>query len=132
MSEVIYLDWAATSYRRPQAVLDAVAKGLTELASPARGSYGPGLDASRELFMARLAVADFFGTPQPELVMFAPNVTFALNTVLPACSSWGSRHLASKSTTPSCDRCISSQNGRRRDYLPLDEQGNVRVDLPSI
>lgn len=131
MSEVIYLDWAATSYRRPQAVLDAVAKGLTELASPARGSYGPGLDASRELFMARLAVADFFGTPQPELVMFAPNVTFALNTVLLGMFEPGDHVISSEQEHNAVLRPLHqlSKMGVDVDYLPLDEQGNVRVDL---
>lgn len=131
MQDVIYLDWAATSYMRPQKVIDAVTAGLTRHASPARGSYGPGLDASRELYLTRRAVADFFGAPKPELVMFTPNVTYALNTVLLGLFNSGDHVISSEQEHNAVLRplYLLEQQGVQVNYLPLDEKGNVRVDL---
>ena len=79
---MIYFDNAATTRIKPKQVLDAFNYFLTEIgASPGRGSYSLGIQASRMLFQARMTVAGFFGLKDPNTV-FTKNSTEAINLFL--------------------------------------------------
>jgi cysteine desulfurase family protein len=79
---MIYLDNAATSFPKPEAVVEAVRAALLAPASPGRSGHRPALEASRTVFRARKMIARLFGLPSPERVAFAPNITWAVNTAL--------------------------------------------------
>lgn len=79
---MIYLNCAATSFMRPQCVVDAVASALTGLGSSSRGTSEGDLAAARTALTCRMAVADLLGSSHPDRVVFAANATQALNTAI--------------------------------------------------
>ncbi len=79
----IYLDHAATSYPKPACVLRAMERAVTYAGgNPGRAAHVLSLRASSCIYDARECAADFFGLDAPERVLFFPNATWALNTVL--------------------------------------------------
>ena len=79
---MIYLDNAATSLRKPQAVTDAVVEAMQTVGNCGRAAYDEALDAARTVFSARQAVAAFFGCPRADHVVFTANITESLNIAL--------------------------------------------------
>lgn len=79
----IYLDNAATSFPKPEAVYQATDQALRNLGgSPGRGSHRMALDAGRQLLDSRESVADFFGIRDSSRVVFTANATEAINQAL--------------------------------------------------
>lgn len=77
---MIYFDNAATTRTKPDCVLDAFLHYVKEVgASPGRGSYKLGIEASRMLYQSRKTVAHFFGITEPSNVVFTKNSTEAIN-----------------------------------------------------
>lgn len=79
---MIYFDNAATSFPKPQKVIDAVLYGLRHFGNPSRGAHKLALDAVRTITDTRQALGDFFGFPNPDRVIFTKNVTEALNIAI--------------------------------------------------
>ncbi len=79
----IYLDHAATSFPKPEEVVEAMARHLREAsANPGRSGHFLSLEASRAIFEAREIVSQFFGVSDSRRVIFTKNVTEALNLVI--------------------------------------------------
>mgnify|MGYP002564907522 CR=1 FL=1 len=79
---MIYLDNAATTMNKPQAVIDAVCGAMTSFGGPGRGSHQAALDASLAVFEARQAVSGLLGAWGAGSVSFALNATMALNIAI--------------------------------------------------
>ncbi|VWL64092.1 aminotransferase class V-fold PLP-dependent enzyme [Collinsella aerofaciens] len=79
---MIYLDNAATTIHKPQAVIDAVAQAMCSLGNAGRGATSGALDAARTIHACRAKLARLLGCPRADHVCFAPNSTVALNTVI--------------------------------------------------
>jgi cysteine desulfurase family protein len=76
----IYLDNAATSFPKPEAVCDAVDYALRHAAAnPGRGGYRLSLEAGRIVLAAREAAAVLVGLADPARVIFTANATEAIN-----------------------------------------------------
>ena len=58
---MIYLDNAATTIKKPDAVYDAVLDAMMHCGNSGRGTSDASLDASRKIYEARMCLADFFG-----------------------------------------------------------------------
>ncbi|HEX2204262.1 MAG TPA: aminotransferase class V-fold PLP-dependent enzyme, partial [Longimicrobium sp.] len=84
MDDVVYLDYAATSAPRPDAVADAVAAYLRDVgATPGRSGHRLAVEAGRVALRCRRALAALFGVRgDPGRIAFQPNVTYALNAAL--------------------------------------------------
>jgi cysteine desulfurase family protein len=82
MSEpVIYLNNAATSWPKPDRVIEKLVWAATELlATPGRGSAG--VRSERVLFEARENVAQFVGAGDSSRIIFTCNATAALNLAI--------------------------------------------------
>jgi len=79
----IYLDNAATSHPKPEAVYDAVMHAMREIgASAGRGGHRRSMEASRQLFQAREAIARLVSIPDSSRVIFTHSATEALNLAL--------------------------------------------------
>jgi cysteine desulfurase family protein len=79
----IYLDNAATSHPKPEAVYRAMDQVLRQVgANPGRGGHAMGLEAGRLVFEAREALADFFGIGDSSRIAFTANATEAINLAL--------------------------------------------------
>ncbi len=76
---MIYLDNAATTMKKPPEVAQAVFHALTTLGNSARGAHRGSMAASHAIYDAREKLADFFGCPRADHVIFTCNVTEALN-----------------------------------------------------
>ena len=79
---MIYLDNAATTMRKPQEVVDAVAAALGSVGNAGRGASAGALDAGRVVLRCREAVAALLGCPRADHVCFSANATTALNAAL--------------------------------------------------
>jgi cysteine desulfurase family protein len=80
---MIYLDNAATSWKKPETVYLAVDKTLRELsANPGRSGHRLALEAGRVLDDARLACAKLFNSNSPNQFAFTQNATLAINLFL--------------------------------------------------
>ena len=79
----VYLDNAATSWPKPEAVYRAVDRFMREVgATPGRGGHRREEEAQRIADEARAAIAQLFHAPDPQGVVFTLNATQALNMAL--------------------------------------------------
>ena len=79
---MIYLDNAATTMRKPQEVIDAVATAMGTLGNAGRGASSSAMGAARIIHECRERVASLLGCPRADHVAFAPNSTAALNCAI--------------------------------------------------
>lgn len=79
---MIYFDNAATTRRKPDCVVKAVASALCSMGNPGRSIHDGAMDASRLVFDARLALAQLFGAESPDRIAFTANATESLNIAI--------------------------------------------------
>lgn len=83
MANRIYLDNAATTWPKPEAVYAAVENAMRELGAPAgRGAYEQAAIVEREISRTRSNVAELLGVSESRRVVFTQNGTDSLNTAL--------------------------------------------------
>jgi len=79
----IYLDNAATSYPKPEAVIKAVKNYMTNIgANAGRSAYLQAIEASRLVFETREAVARLIHVRDSSRIIFTANATEALNLAI--------------------------------------------------
>ena len=79
----VYLDTAATSWKKPECVYVAMDRFMREVgASPGRSVHGPGIEAGRIVEGARESVARLFGVEDESRIVFTLNCTEALNLAI--------------------------------------------------
>src|SRR5215212_5848914 len=79
----IYLDNAATSWPKPEAVYAAVDRYQREVGAAAgRGAYQHAVEAQRTVDAARRGCAALLGVDDPQRLVFAANGTDALNLAI--------------------------------------------------
>ncbi len=87
---MIYLDNGATTFPKPPAVREAVAKALREYgANPGRSSYAMCTATGQAVYRCRQTAAELFGARGPECVIFQASCTQALNLVMKGCLEKG-------------------------------------------
>ena len=91
---MIYLDNGATSFPKPQAVSQAVARALEQGANPGRGGYGAAMEAGNLVLNCREAAGRLFHC-KPEQVVLTGNCTQALNIAIGSLVKEGDRVLIS-------------------------------------
>lgn len=79
---MIYMDNAATTMRKPDAVVQAVAAALGSMGNAGRGAHGASLGASRTIYETRELLCGLFGGTNPRQVVFTSNSTESLNIAL--------------------------------------------------
>jgi cysteine desulfurase family protein len=80
---VIYLDYAATSWPKPKEVFQAMSDFLENAGgNPGRSGHRLSISAARIVFGARETIAELFHVSDPMRVIFAHNVTYAINLAL--------------------------------------------------
>ena len=81
--KLIYLDNAATTFPKPASLLRRMVETYIRAGvSPGRGSYDLAVEAEELADQTRRRLADFFGAPDPDRVIFTSNATDALNLAL--------------------------------------------------
>ncbi len=76
---MIYLDNAATTYQKPVAVWQAMAKSY---ANPGRGGSRASIEASNVVYDCREALANMLSAESPQQIIFTANTTDALNLAI--------------------------------------------------
>ncbi len=79
---MIYMDNAATTMRKPEAVIEAVVNAMNSMGNAGRGAHGASLSASRVIYNTREALARFFGAESPKQIVFTNNSTESLNIAI--------------------------------------------------
>ena len=88
---MIYLDNAATTFRKPSGVTAAVRHAMETMSSPGRGGYPAAILAAETVFDCRTEVAELFRISNPERVIFTMNATHALNVAIKSLVKAGDR-----------------------------------------
>ena len=125
---MIYLDNAATTLRKPQPVIDAVVAAMTTLGNSARGTHDGSLSASRIIYGTREKLADFFGCPRPDHVVFTCNSTEALNTAICGLLNPGDHVISTDLEHNSVLRPLYRMEAERNaslSFVPADRHGNL-------
>ena len=125
---MIYLDNAATTLRKPQPVIDAVVAAMTTLGNSARGTHDGSLSASRIIYGTREKLADFFGCPRPDHVVFTCNSTEALNMAICGLLNPGNHVISTDLEHNSVLRPLYRMEAERNvslSFAPADRQGNL-------
>lgn len=124
---MIYLDNAATSFHKPEAVISAVSEALCRMGNSGRGAHGVSLDASRQIFAARQLLAELFGAEDPSRVAFTANSTESLNMALFGLFGPGDHVITTMLEHNSVLRplYLLEQAGLELTILPADEMGCI-------
>lgn len=117
---MIYLDNAATSFPKPPIVVRAMAGTLQKLGgNPGRSGHALSLCGGRIIQNCRELLAQAFGAPAPENVVFFANCTEALNTAITGTLCEGDEVICSH----------AEHNAVMRVLKGLEEAGAIRVRM---
>lgn len=93
---MIYLDNSATSYPKPECVISAVNNAFIKYGgNSGRGIYKMAMDTTEQIFLCRKRIANFFGVPSEENVVFTCNCTTALNMAIKGLANKNSHFIIS-------------------------------------
>lgn len=107
---MIYLDSAATTFQKPDAVAKAMAAAMVSMSSPGRGGHPLAMRAADTAFRCRSELAALFHAESPERVVLTMNATHGLN-------------IAIRSLVPSGGRVVISGYEHNAVTRPLAELG---------
>lgn len=79
---MIYMDNAATTMHKPQAVIDAVVAAMSSMGNAGRGANEASLSASRVIYDTRDKLCRLFGAESPKRIAFTNNSTESLNIAI--------------------------------------------------
>jgi len=123
---IVYFDNAATTFPKPQSVLDATRDCAENYCGNAgRGSHPLALKSAEAVFSARDALSSLFSA-KPENVIFTLNTTQALNLAIKGIMSRGGHILISDMEHNSVLRPIAKLQNQRRlsyDIFPTHRDG---------
>lgn len=128
MERMIYLDNAATTMRKPPAVVDAVVRALTTFGGVGRGAHPASIAAGSAVYQARSAIAKMLGAPSPTRVAFTINATMALNIALQGLLPDGGRALTTAASHNSVLRPLfraRDMRGCAIDVAPIRPDGSL-------
>ncbi len=128
---LIYFNQAATSWPKPEVVMQAVDQALRQGGNPGRGNHGLALAAAHRVESAREAVARFLGLKDPSRLIFSFNATDALNMALFGVLRPGDRVLFTPLEHNSVLRPLQVLRRRRGIHLqelPLGQEGHLDLD----
>jgi cysteine desulfurase family protein len=127
----IYLDNAATSWPKPEAVYRAVDDYMRRVGAPAgRAAYSEAAEAERLVASCRKKIADLINLGDPTRIIFSQNGTDSLNLALHGLLKAGDHVVTTVCEHNSVLRPLSflSDRGVSATYVPCDGQGYVDPD----
>ena len=127
---MIYLDNAATTLHKPPEVAEAVKNAILTTGNAARGAHGASLSASRMVFETRSRLAELFGCPRADHVVFTANSTEALNIAVYGLISAGDHVISTDLEHNSVLRPLYDMQtrGAAVDFVRADRRGNIRYE----
>lgn len=79
---MIYFDNAATTYIKPDCVIEAVIQSMRSSGNAGRGGHEISLESSRKIYEAREKLANFFCFEDASCIVFTANSTESLNIAI--------------------------------------------------
>lgn len=127
---MIYLDNAATTRPKPPGVAEAVAEAMASYGNSGRGVHEDALSAARTVFGVRQKLAEWFGCPRADHVVFTPNSTTALNIAIGGLLGPGDHVISTDWEHNSVLRPLYRlrDHGMGLDFLPADGEGRLDYD----
>ena len=124
---MIYLDNAATSFRKPEEVLEAVMEAMRHSGNASRGTHSAAISASQSVYEARRRLAAFFHCERADHVVFTQNSTEALNIALYGLLSPGEHVITTDLEHNSVLRPLYDleSRGLLLDFVRADRRGKV-------
>lgn len=124
---MIYLDNAATSFRKPEEVLEAVMEAMRHSGNASRGTHSAAISASQSVYEARRRLAVFFHCERADHVIFTQNSTEALNIALYGLLSPGEHVITTDLEHNSVLRPLYDleSRGLLLDFVRADRRGKV-------
>ena len=132
---MIYLDNAATTRPKPAGVARAVLEAMDTWGNSGRGAHAEALSAARGVYRLRSRLAEFFGCPQADHVVFTQNSTQALNIAISGLLGPGDHVISTDWEHNSVLRPLYRlrEAGAEVDFLPADGRGRLDYDrLPAL
>lgn len=127
---MIYMDNAATTMQKPEAVKQAVLAAMDSLGNAGRGASSPALDASRVIYAARDVLARLFHAESPSRIAFTANSTESLNIAIKGLFAPGDHVITTVLEHNSVLRPLYEcrERGLELTILGCDEKGNISYD----
>lgn len=129
---IIYLDHAATSWPKPNAVIEAAQHAMMfDAANPGRGSHRMAVRSSRILFETRKQLGKLFRIKNPNDIAFTANTTAALNLAIKGFVKEGDHVIATSVEHNSVRRpleFLKQTAGVQVSYVGADEEGHVDLN----
>lgn len=128
---ILYFDHGATSWPKPQPVIDAVVRAMTEAGgNPGRGAHTLALAAARTVLEARSTVARLLGVPDSRDIILTPGCTWALNLALKGLLKRGDRVVMSSVEHNACVRPLAwlQTAGVKLAIVQADAEGHLDPD----
>ena len=126
-----YFDNAATSFPKPSAVVNEITRYLSDVGGPyGRSFYSRALEASAIVEETRCLLAENLGT-NADNIIFTPNATYAINTVLKGLNLRDKEVLTSPLEHNAVMRPLNSlikTSGIKVNQLPAFDDGQIDVD----
>lgn len=130
----VYLDNAATTYPKPEAVYEAMDHFARLIGgNPGRSGHHRSLESGREVLRAREAICELLSVRDPSRVIFTKNATEALNTAIQGLLREGGHAVITSLEHNSIWRPLEAM---RRDglvtYTIVDCEEDGRLDLKRL
>ncbi|MDF2485604.1 MAG: Cysteine desulfurase family protein [Herbinix sp.] len=129
---MIYLDNAATSLYKPEAVAEAVFRALHSVGNSGRGAHDASLQSGRIMLQTRSLLSELFKVGDPSRVVFTSNATESLNIAILGLLQPGDHCITSAMEHNSVLRplYLLESLGLELTILPISEKGCM--DLAEI
>ena len=127
---MIYLDNAATTFRKPKSVIKAVSNALKHFGNSSRSSYKNSLDASKTICDCRTSLAKLFGIKNPKNIAFTCNSTEALNIAINGILDPNDHVITTCAEHNSVLRPLNykEKNGIKLSFVSIDENCKLRYE----
>lgn len=133
---MIYLDNAATSYKKPDCVLRRTCEAMYKSsANPGRSGHDLSVSAGEILYNTRKSLAELFNINTPERITFCQNTTEALNKGIKGVMDRGGHVITTSMEHNSVIRPIVAlkKHGVTHSVLRADKNGEIDVrDLKDL
>jgi len=128
----IYLDNAATTFPKPQEVYTSMMNYMMNIGTnPGRGVSTASLAGNRVVLNCRYAIMDFFHFDKVENVIFTPNITTSLNTLIKTSVRKGWHVITSSMDHNATLRPLNSLSEKgiiELDIVPCSKEGFINID----
>lgn len=128
---MIYLDNAATSFPKPNSVIEAVRDCLqNNCANPGRAGHRLALQGARQVYECRELLASFFRIEDPLRLIFTSNGTDSLNVALKGSLKSGDHVITTVMEHNSVLRPLATleQKGVKVTVLPCTKEGKLSLE----